>query len=245
MYQKHLRVGFVASFLLHTTLLLAVYIGSTIEHKEPKKVSITISLSEFVSPAKEIVEEPKQENKPQQKEIKKEDVKKQVEPKKIVEPKKQPEPKKIKEIAKLAPDKEVLNITEETKESEASEQIEVQEVTSKQAVDQNALDEAIAKAREQMLADEVNLYLAKLRETIQSNLRYPNIARKLNLEGECRVSFEICSNGEIKNAKIIGSTSRKVLDEEALKTLQRCVPFDAPPKEGMKIDIPILFKLKS
>jgi len=87
-------------------------------------------------------------------------------------------------------------------------------------------------------------YIHTLRTKIQSNLVYPNRAKRMRIEGVIRVSFTIFSNGAIENIRIINGSS--ILKQGAIKTLKNIV-LDAIPKElqvkQLEITLPISFKL--
>lgn len=94
-------------------------------------------------------------------------------------------------------------------------------------------------------ANEIEQYLFKIRAKIQENLRYPPLARRLKIEGESVVSFDIANNGSV-NISSIGikkSSGHESLDRQAMQTIEDVSPFDAPPKEVMSIILPISFNL--
>ena len=88
-------------------------------------------------------------------------------------------------------------------------------------------------------------YIAKIRELIKSNLYYPRVARRMRIEGVVKVSFVVRKDGTIDNIKI-GGTSKKILNQGALRTLQHIKAPPIPDGLGvMSLDlfVPIEFKL--
>lgn len=94
-------------------------------------------------------------------------------------------------------------------------------------------------------ANEIEQYLFKIRAKIQENLRYPPLARRLKIEGESVVSFNILSDGSV-NISSIGikkPSGHESLDRQAMQTIEDVSPFDAPPKEVISIILPVSFNL--
>jgi TonB family protein len=94
--------------------------------------------------------------------------------------------------------------------------------------------------------DELALYLSKIRIKIQENLRYPPLAKRLKLEGESIVAFEILDDGSVRESsiRIKNSSGHKSLDRQAIDTILSVSPFDAPPQNNMSIVLPVAFNLK-
>ncbi len=85
--------------------------------------------------------------------------------------------------------------------------------------------------------------------SVKREKRYPVAARRLGLEGRCTVRLTINKHGALVGApKIVRSTGHTVLDDEALRMVQRAAPFAPLPagfgKPTMTIVIPLDFKLR-
>ena len=99
------------------------------------------------------------------------------------------------------------------------------------------------------IGEEVNLkqnYIDEnfiyIKELIARNLAYPHLARRLKWQGIVLVSFVVMKDGLVKNIQIERSSGRKILDEHAVETVQRTLPFPNPPVEA-KIILPIKYIL--
>lgn len=101
------------------------------------------------------------------------------------------------------------------------------------------------KAISKVAPNEIENYLFRVREKIEENLRYPSLAKRLKLEGESIVAFEILDDGSVRESslRIKNSSGHKSLDEKATETIIGVSPFEAPPKGKMAIILPVVFKL--
>jgi protein TonB len=75
--------------------------------------------------------------------------------------------------------------------------------------------------------------LEKLHDAIANNLIYPNQAVFLNLSGIARVSFILFPSGVIQSIKVIKSSGSAILDQAAVATLHKIVPF-VPAEKYLK-----------
>jgi periplasmic protein TonB len=81
-----------------------------------------------------------------------------------------------------------------------------------------------------------------IKNCIQSNISYPRMARKMGWQGRVLISFIICSDGSVKDIRIIESSGFKVLDKNAVEVIQKVAPFPRPPVAAELI-IPVIYKL--
>ena len=90
------------------------------------------------------------------------------------------------------------------------------------------------------------IYTNKIRQSIQHNLIYPKIAKRLRHQGVVKVSFRVNKNGTVKNIKVLNSP-KSSLSKGAIKTI-KSIKIEPIPKElnmpYMDITIPIEFKIK-
>lgn len=95
-------------------------------------------------------------------------------------------------------------------------------------------------------ADVLSAYLSEVRRQIQNNLQYPYRAKRLGLEGRTIVSFLINKNGDIdqKSLKILQSSGNRILDKSALASILEAAPFGKTPQKSLRINIPVIFRLK-
>lgn len=85
-------------------------------------------------------------------------------------------------------------------------------------------------------------HLSYIKDIIQKNITYPDIARRKGWMGKVIVSFSIPYNGYAKEIKVIQSSGFKILDKSAEEAVRRSSPFPYPPAEA-RIILPILYEL--
>ncbi len=90
------------------------------------------------------------------------------------------------------------------------------------------------------------IYTDKIRQSIQKNLIYPKIAKRLRHQGIVKISFRVMKSGKVENIKVINSP-KSSLSKGAIKTI-KSIKIEQIPKElnidYMDITIPIEFKIK-
>ena len=224
---------FAASFgtlFLHVMIAYALFMGSMMIPKP--------AIREFVVTQVSFLEEPLPT--PVAQELKQEVSRK---PEPIVE--KHPEKKVKKEPVKTLipiqkPMQEPIVSSAPSSDSVVEQTVEVPVTTAK--------TQEKASASSSFHSDDLlSLYLAKVRHKIEESLRYPSMAKKMGLEGEAIVQFLIHANGMVdaSSIKIAKSSGKAILDRNAIDAVLEAIPFELPPKEELKIAIPVVFKLKS
>lgn len=92
-----------------------------------------------------------------------------------------------------------------------------------------------------------NDYFEMVRLRIESHKRYPNAAKRRQIEGRVTVRFVIEPDGRISSLKIVKSTRHRALDQAALSAVKKASPFPKPPKNLFKrsisLEITIMFEL--
>ncbi len=82
---------------------------------------------------------------------------------------------------------------------------------------------------------------------IESAKKYPEIAKKRQIEGRVIVGFIINKDGRVEQTNILKSSGHAFLDQSALNAIKNAVPFPMPPlnlfKEKLKLEISIVFEL--
>jgi len=84
-----------------------------------------------------------------------------------------------------------------------------------------------------------NDYFEMVRLRIESHKRYPNAAKRRQIEGRVTVRFVIEPDGHISSLKIVKSTRHRALDQAALNAVKDASPFPRPPKNLFKRSIPL------
>jgi len=207
---------------------------------EDKKEDLVIELSTFTPPIKI---------------VKAEKVEPKIETKEKIEPAKEIKPQEIKEIKKtlVTPKKEIVKVTKKDevieKIVENNDRIVEKESISETRLQDNIKNETIKDEKiveNQIIThheDNIDSYLKDIYNLIFKYKKYPIIAKKRGLEGECIVSFTLCSSGEIRDLKVDKSSGFTVLDSNSLDVIKEAsVEFPKPPKD-ISISIPIGYKL--
>jgi TonB family protein len=83
---------------------------------------------------------------------------------------------------------------------------------------------------------------------LQAKVKYPEIARKANVEGRVVVQFVVDENGNVRDTEVLRGAGAG-LDEEAARVISEHAEFTPGRKDGkhvaMKTSIPIVFKLNN
>ncbi len=82
-----------------------------------------------------------------------------------------------------------------------------------------------------------------IRDTVERNTSYPDIARRMGWEGKVLVAFIVCTDGQVEDIRVIKSCGFKALDKNAINTIKRCAPFPTPPLRA-EVTLPITYRLK-
>ena len=94
--------------------------------------------------------------------------------------------------------------------------------------------------------DRIAAYMAQLTRHLQSNLIYPQDAKKKRIEGTSLVSFVISESGGIQPNTLVvkRSSGSAALDASALRTVASSAPFQKPPRE-LNVSIELEFEIDS
>jgi len=103
--------------------------------------------------------------------------------------------------------------------------------------------EVIDPAQEAMLR-----YQYMVKQRIEQARRYPSWAERQGIEGAVYINFIVLSSGFGRGVNITRSSGSKILDEEAVATIQRANPFPPIPHElnqdSVSMEVVIVFKIK-
>lgn len=79
-------------------------------------------------------------------------------------------------------------------------------------------------------ADGDDKVLAEIWKKIDRNKYYPSIAKRMQIEGSPRVTFEITGDGGINWVRLSSSSGNDILDDAAMETIRRATPLPYYPK---------------
>jgi len=99
-----------------------------------------------------------------------------------------------------------------------------------------------ASDQESSRAGYLNEHFAYIRDKILRNVVYPDVARRMGWQGKVVLSFVITAKGAVKSFQVVQSSGFKMLDRQAIETVQDAAPFPKPPVEA-KLVIPIIYRL--
>lgn len=99
-----------------------------------------------------------------------------------------------------------------------------------------------ASDQESARAGYLNDHFAYIRDKILRNVVYPDAARRMGWQGKVILSFVITAKGAVKSFQVVQSSGFKMLDRNAIETVQDAAPFPKPPVEA-KLVIPIIYRL--
>ncbi len=159
-----------------------------------------------------------------------------------------------KETDKIIP-KETIQ-TSETSEvplpevvpAEAAEQsvsLSQQEINGNEAgVDRGGVDAAWQGGSETAEEKYLREHFMYIKDRILRRIQYPDQARRMGWQGKVVTSFVIHADGKVSEVKIISGSGFKVLDRNAVSTIEEASPFPKPPIAA-RIIIPITYRLTS
>ena len=84
--------------------------------------------------------------------------------------------------------------------------------------------------------------LSGIKELVQNKLTYPSVARQRGWEGRVVVSFTIDRSGRVRDAEIVESSGRDLLDRNVLAVLENIDLFPRRQSD-VKAVIPVVYRL--
>lgn len=72
-------------------------------------------------------------------------------------------------------------------------------------------------------------YFSKVKQLIESQWEYPELALRYGLQGRLSLEFTIGGNGQLDQLRLIRSSGSQLLDEEAMRAIKAAAPFPPIP----------------
>lgn len=72
-------------------------------------------------------------------------------------------------------------------------------------------------------------YFTKIKQLIESQWEYPELAQRYGLQGRLAVEFTIGAHGQLERLRVIRSSGSQLLDEEAVRAIKAAAPFPPIP----------------
>jgi protein TonB len=91
-------------------------------------------------------------------------------------------------------------------------------------------------------------YFKTIKEIIERNKEYPQIAKSRGLEGTVQMAFILHKNGSVGEIMVKRSSGEKALDDGAILSIKKSSPFPPVPellknKAPLKMDVTIVYKM--
>jgi len=237
-----IKTALIASLVLHAFVVFNEFVKVNKNPLENLKIEVNL-LSEPKPEPPPVIEKPKPIEPPQVIEKPK-----PIEPPPVIEKPKpiepppvlEPIPEKIEEPIPqdVIPKEDAVPIYEEPIQEP------VQEVTPR--VDQEKIQRE-KKQLQQRKMDAVELFTNNLAFHISKFKKYPRIAMRRNWQGMVLVRMVMLDNGNIQSLSIEKSSGYEVLDNEAMKMIERAKPLPKPPDilagDEVNIYVPVSFAL--
>jgi periplasmic protein TonB len=72
-------------------------------------------------------------------------------------------------------------------------------------------------------------YFTKIKQLIESQWEYPELALRYGLQGRLSLEFTIGANGQLERLRLVRSSGSQLLDDEALRAIKAAAPFPPIP----------------
>jgi protein TonB len=231
-YSFNIKSALIASMILHAIIVFNHFIE--VNNNPLENLEIVVDLAQEPEPIKEepVIEKPKPIPPPV---IEKP---KPVEPPPVLEP--------IPEVVDPVPDDIIPKEDAVPIYDKPVEKVEpIQDETPKVDLDKVEKEK---KQLQQRKMDAIELFTNNLAFHIAKFKKYPRIAIRRNWQGLVLVRMVMLDNGNIQSIAIEKSSGYEVLDNEAIKMIERAKPLPKPPDilagDEVNIYVPVSFALK-
>ena len=72
-------------------------------------------------------------------------------------------------------------------------------------------------------------YFTKIKQLIESQWEYPELALRYGLQGRLALEFTIGASGQLERLRVVRSSGSQLLDEEAVRAIKAAAPFPPIP----------------
>jgi TonB family protein len=72
-------------------------------------------------------------------------------------------------------------------------------------------------------------YFNKIKQLIESEWEYPELALRYGLQGKLSLEFTIAKDGQLAQVRLVRSSGSQLLDEEAIRAIKAAAPFPPIP----------------
>ncbi|MFA5428850.1 MAG: TonB family protein [Sulfurimonas sp.] len=225
---KSVFVSLVLHLFIAFTFFYVSSSKSIVEEEPPKLLSI--SLSSFELPVVQKPHESESEHVVQKQEVKKVMQK----PIKSIE-------KKVEEIVQNRV-VESASAVQETLIKDSTEHLQAKEAQS--VAESKVEEKKSATNMESMEKEFAKINFQSIRDKVLANLKYPNTAKRMGIQGCVEVTLIIDSNGKLLDVILEKSSGHEVLDKSAIKAAGELYAQALPvPQIISRVTLPINFTL--
>ncbi len=72
-------------------------------------------------------------------------------------------------------------------------------------------------------------YFNRIKQAIEINWEYPELAKRYGLQGKLSVEFTIGTDGQLEQLRVVRSSGSQLLDDEAIRAIKAAAPFPRIP----------------
>ena len=87
-------------------------------------------------------------------------------------------------------------------------------------------------------------YGQTVKKAVMQNMKYPKKARMRNWQGVTIVRIDLTPEGDVKQLVVAESSGKVVLDDAAVKMIERSLPLPKPPLGVRTVTVPVEFRLR-
>ncbi len=154
-----------------------------------------------------------------------------------------PPPVQQPEIIEVPDEEEIEEEIEVDLDVEITEETVIEEVVFEEAPEEEEVDEIFSIVEDQPTPQGG---MSAFYEFVNKNIKYPNQARRMNIEGKVFVQFVIGKDGSISEVKAVKGIGAGC-DEEAVRVIQSAPKWNPGKQRGRPVKVrmilPITFKL--
>lgn len=226
------------SFLIHALVCVLIFTGNTLIPRMQRPISINFDLDNSKDEGSPPPPPPKVEKKPLTRMLKM--------PAKEVVQKNEPLPEKpIEDIQRIDPSPVEIALPVNNTSIDKSKEISGGTASGSgegSGMGGTGSGSGSGGSAEKAKMKYLKEHFAYIRDKILRNVSYPPVALRMGWQGKTAISFIIRYDGSVKCIEVSKSSGFKVLDENAVDTVQNSAPFPRPPVEA-QIVIPITYRI--
>ncbi|MBN2695581.1 TonB family protein, partial [bacterium] len=145
------------------------------------------------------------------------------------------------------PEKKSVELTQNNQNNSENSNIDSKNVAINNKIDNSDITTTVNKKEIYDNSKDKADYLNAIQSKIQKNRVYPKKAQRLRMEGQVLLFFKVLKNGKIESVKLKKSSGYEILDESAIKLIEKIGSFPPIPEtlnmSSWEFSIPITYTL--